>query len=76
MEETETESKKSDELPRVGADRAREIFGHLMDLAFAGQPQLITRTGRDRIVWLSVGEFDRLHAIADAAKRAGIDVAA
>jgi hypothetical protein len=63
MEADETESKHSDDLPRTGADRAREIFGDLMDLAFTGEPQLITRFDRGRIVWLSVREYDRLKEI-------------
>ncbi len=53
--------------PRVSADDARKTLGELIDRATDGECIVITRHDRDRVVIISMRDYERLRALDTAA---------
>jgi prevent-host-death family protein len=52
---------------RIAAVDVRNMIGELIDRAADGEPIIITRHERDRVVVISVREYERLRALEAAA---------
>lgn len=61
MPEPTNERKDTD--PRITMLDARDRFTEVVDKAMSGEPQVITRYGRDSVVVIGMRDYERLRAL-------------
>lgn len=62
-----TDSERKDETVRITMLEARDRMTEVVEKAISGEPQVITRYGRDSVVVIGVKEYERLRAIEQSA---------
>jgi prevent-host-death family protein len=55
-----TDSERKDDVARITMLEARDRMTEVVERAIGGEPQVITRYGRDSVVVIAVKEFERL----------------